>query len=147
MYAYDPLCRKGRGYLEAVQVFEDKTFAQSIQRLSVHPKGNYCLQGKQEIVSKDCGEVSEQISSSSFGWNIYSGKGLRPSLKISHVPKKCIALKQRQRYFAVGFQTSQWMGLRSSIFKGNYSREEVFPYQILGKPERIKVFEGWFDFF
>ena len=35
--------------------------------------------------------------------------------------------------------------LRSSIFKGNILGGGI-SIQVLGKPERIKIFEGWFDF-
>src|SRR5690606_11786358 len=35
--------------------------------------------------------------------------------------------------------------IRSSIFKGNILGGGI-SIQVLGKPERTKIFEGWFDF-
>jgi hypothetical protein len=51
-----------------------------------------------------------------------------------------------KKYFAVGFpnESGGWV-LRSSIFKGNILGGGI-SIQILGTPNRIKIFEGWFDF-
>ena len=55
-------------------------------------------------------------------------------------------MNKGKRYFAVGFpnESGGWV-LRSSIFKGNILGGGI-SIQVLGKPESIKIFEGWFDF-
>lgn len=142
---YDHSAGKGGDIIEAVQVFEDKTFSQSIWRLSGSPlEGIIAPKVKQETVPKIVVERVEQISHPALVKYIQE-RGLKPE-EISQFAKEVHWRNKGKRYFAVGFanESGGWV-LRSSIFKGNILGGGI-SIQVLGKPERTKIFEGWFDF-
>ncbi len=142
---YDHATGRGGDILEAVQVFEDKTFFQSVERLSgsalegvVVPKKR--PESAQKIVVEKVLEISHDALK-----NYVRERGLKPD-EISQFAKEVHWINKGKRYFAVGFpnESKGWV-LRSSIFKGNILGGGI-SIQVLGKPDRIKIFEGWFDF-
>lgn len=142
---YDHSAGKGGDIIEAVQVFEDMTFSQSVQRLAgsiptsiINPKKKAQPASKIEI------ESIAKITHPAL-INYIKSRGLEPK-EIKAFGKEVHWTNKGKSYFAVGFpnESGGWV-LRSSIFKGNILGGGI-SIQVLGKPERIKVFEGWFDF-
>lgn len=142
---YDHSAGIGGDILEAVQVFENKTFPQSVQRLSgAPPERVIAPTNKPQSVSKIEIESIKKISHPALV-NYIEARGLEQE-DITAFAKEVHWRNKGKSYFAVGFpnESGGWV-LRSSIFKGNILGGGI-SIQILGKPERIKVFEGWFDF-
>lgn len=142
---YDHSAGKGGDIIEAVQVFEDMTFPQSIQRLAGSIPTNIIPPKKMaQHASKIEIESVAIISHPALIYYIQS-RGLEPE-EITAFAKEVHWRNKGKSYFAVGFpnESGGWV-LRSSIFKGNILGGGI-SIQTLGKPERIKVFEGWFDF-
>ncbi|WP_026956683.1 toprim domain-containing protein [Algoriphagus vanfongensis] len=142
---YDHSAGRGGDIIEAVQVFENMTFPQSIQRLAgsiptniIPPKKKTQTAPKIEI------DGINTISHPALV-NYIRSRGLEPN-EILAFAKEIHWKNKGKSYFAVGFpnESAGWV-LRSSIFKGNILGGGI-SIQILGKPKRIKVFEGWFDF-
>ena len=142
---YDHSAGKGGDIIEAVQVFENKTFPQSVQRLAgsiptsiITPKKKAKTDSKIEV------EGVTKISHPAL-INYIKSRGLEPD-EIATFAKEVHWKNKGKSYFAVGFpnESGGWV-LRSSIFKGNILGGGI-SIQIIGKPKRIKVFEGWFDF-
>lgn len=142
---YDHAAGHGGDIFRAVQVFENKTFLESVERLSgAFPVQKIIqkrpLEERQKIVVEKVSEISHDALI-----NYIRGRGLdlediKPFAKEVHWRNK------GKRYFAIGFpnESGGWM-LRSSIFKGNILGGGI-SIQILGTPANIKIFEGWFDF-
>lgn len=142
---YDHSAGRGGDIIEAVQVFEDKSFTESIQRLSDSPPERIILPKKKPVTApKIMIESVKEISHIALV-NYIRERGLEPD-EISQFAKEVHWRKKGKCYFAVGFpnETGGWV-LRSSIFKGNILGGGV-SIQILVKVKRIKIFEGWFDF-
>ncbi|WP_373399975.1 toprim domain-containing protein [Algoriphagus halophilus] len=142
---YDHSAGSGGDILEAVQVFENMTFPQSVQRLAgsiptsiITPKKRAQTDSKIEV------ESVAKISHPAL-INYIQSRGFEPG-EIANFAKEVHWKNKGKSYFAVGFpiESGGWV-LRSSIFKGNILGGGI-SIQNLGKPERIKVFEGWFDF-
>ncbi len=142
---YDHATGKGGDIIEAVQVFEDKNFFQSVERLSGSlPVRSIISRKKSETTPKIVVEKVSDISHDALV-NYIRGRGLDPR-EISQFAKEVHWRNKGKRYFAVGFpnESGGWV-LRSSIFKGNILGGGI-SIKILGKPIIIKIFEGWFDF-
>ena len=142
---YDHAAGRGGDVLEAVQVFENKTFAQSVEQLSDLPTERTVIpKNKPKVATKIKIEGVKKISHPALG-NYIRTRGLEPD-EISNFAKEVHWENKGKKYFAVGFpnESGGWV-LRSSIFKGNILGGGI-SIQILGNPERIKIFEGWFDF-
>lgn len=142
---YDHAAGKGGDILEAVQVFENKSFFESVERLSGSlPVRSFITREKPEICPKIVVEKVSEISHDAL-INYIRGRGLEPD-EISLFAKEVHWRNKGKRYFAVGFpnESGGWV-LRSSIFKGNILGGGI-SIEGLGIPERIKIFEGWFDF-
>lgn len=142
---YDHSAGKGGDIIEAVQVFEDMTFPQSVQRLAGSiPSSIITPKKKVQPASKIEIENIAKIKHSAL-INYIKSRGLEPD-EIAPFAKEVHWKNKGKSYFAVGFPNNSggWV-LRSSIFKGNILGGGI-SIQILGKPERIKIFEGWFDF-
>lgn len=142
---YDHSAGRGGDIIEAVQVFEDKSFTESIQRLSDSPPERIIIPKKKPVSAPNI--VVENVKEISHGAlvNYIRERGLEPD-EISQFAKEVHWRNKDKRYFAVGFpnESEGWV-LRSSIFKGNILGGGI-SIQVLGKAERIKIFEGWFDF-
>lgn len=142
---YDHAAGKGGDILEAVQVFENKSFFESIERLSRSlPVREFVPRQKTEIAQKIVVEKVSEISHDALIQYI-QGRGIDLQ-DIAPFGKEIHWLNKGKRYFAVGFpnESGGWV-LRSSIFKGNILGGGI-SIQVLGTIKRIKVFEGWFDF-
>jgi hypothetical protein len=142
---YDHAAGRGGDIIEAVQVFENKTFLQSVERLAGSPP-------ERIIAPKQKPRVVPKIEVESVGGVTHQAlkdyirsRGLEPE-EIAEFAKEVHWRNKGKSYFAVGFpnESGGWV-LRSSIFKGNILGGGI-SIQVLGNPERIKVFEGWFDF-
>ena len=142
---YDHSAGKGGDIIEAVQVFENMTFPQSVQRLAesiptsiITPKKRAQTDSKIEV------ESVVKIYHPALIDYIQS-RGFEPG-EISTFAKEVHWKNMGKSYFAVGFpnESGGWV-LRSSIFKGNILGGGT-SIHILGNPNRIKIFEGWFDF-
>ncbi|MEB2774552.1 toprim domain-containing protein [Algoriphagus sp. D3-2-R+10] len=143
---YDHSAGRGGDIIEAVQVFENQTFPQSVERLSgLSPESVIVSKKKPKPIPKIEIESVEEISHLALV-NYVRTRGLDPS-EIAPFAKEVHWRNKGKSYFAVGFpnESGGWV-LRSSIFKGNILGGGV-SIQILGKLKRIKIFEGWFDFF
>lgn len=142
---YDHAAGFGGDIFRAVQVFENKSFVESVERLSgAFPVKNFIQKRPSEKRQKIVVEKVSEISHDAL-INYIRGRGLeledtKPFAKEVHWRNK------GKRYFAIGFpnESGGWV-LRSSIFKGNILGGGI-SIQILGKPGSIKIFEGWFDF-
>lgn len=142
---FDHSVGRGGDIIEAVQVFENKSFFQSVERLSGSLPITSVIQRQmpengQKIVVEKVSEISHDALI-----NYIRERGLEPD-EISQFAKEVHWKNKGKRYFALGFpnEAGGWV-LRSSIFKGNILGGGI-SIQVLGKPERIKIFEGWFDF-
>jgi hypothetical protein len=142
---YDHAAGRGGDIIEAVQVFENKTFPQSVERLAgSHPEGIISPKRKPRVVPKieieSVGAITHQALK-----DYIQTRGLETE-EIAEFGKEVHWKNKGKSYFAVGFpnESGGWV-LRSSIFKGNILGGGI-SVQVLGNPERIKVFEGWFDF-
>ena len=142
---YDHSAGRGGDIIEAVQVFEDKSFTESIQRLSDSPPERIIIPKKKPVSAPNIVVESVRGISHIALVNYIRERGLEPN-EISQFAKEVHWRNKGKRYFAVGFpnEAGGWV-LRSSIFKGNILGGGI-SVQVLGKPQRIKVFEGWFDF-
>lgn len=142
---YDHAAGYGGDIFRAVQVFENKSFVESLERLSgAFPVKKIIQKRPSEERQKIAVEKVSEISHDAL-INYIHGRGLelediRPFAKEVHWRNK------GKRYFAIGFpnESGGWV-LRSSIFKGNILGGGI-SIQILGTPRNIKIFEGWFDF-
>ncbi|WBL42347.1 toprim domain-containing protein [Algoriphagus halophytocola] len=142
---YDHAAGRGGDVLEAVQVFENKTFAQSVEQLSDLPTERTGVpKNKPKAAPKIKIESVKKVSHPALV-NYIRTRGLEPD-EISNFAKEVHWENKGKKYFAVGFpnESGGWV-LRSSIFKGNILGGGI-SIQILGTPDRIKIFEGWFDF-
>lgn len=142
---YDHAAGRGGDVLEAVQVFENKTFVQSVDQLSDLPTERTVVpQNKHKTASKIIIESVKNVSHPALV-NYIRSRGLDPD-EISDFAKEVQWQNKGKSYFAVGFpnESGGWV-LRSSIFKGNILGGGI-SIQNLGTPNRIKIFEGWFDF-
>jgi hypothetical protein len=142
---YDHAAGQGGDILQAVQVFENKTFVESVERLSgAFPIKNFIqkkpLEERQKIVVEKVSEISHDALINYILERGIDFEDIKPFAKEVHWRNK------GKRYFAVGFpiESGGWV-LRSSIFKGNILGGGI-SMQILGTPKSTKVFEGWFDF-
>ncbi len=142
---YDHAAGKGGDIIAAVQEFENKTFFESVERLSVTvPVREFLPRQKPEIAPKIVVEKVSEISHEALIQYIRGrGIGLQD---IAPFGKEVHWRHKGKRYFAVGFpnQSGGWV-LRSAIFKGNILGGGI-SIQIIGTVKSIKVFEGWFDF-
>ncbi|WP_339751200.1 toprim domain-containing protein [Algoriphagus aquimarinus] len=142
---YDHSAGRGGDIIEAVQVFENKTFPQSVQRLSGSaPERIITPRKKPKPIPKIEIERVEEVSHPTL-LNYIRERGLGPE-EISSFAKEVHWKNKGKQYFAVGFsnESGGWV-LRSSIFKGNILGGGI-SIEVLGSPARIKIFEGWFDF-
>lgn len=142
---YDHAAGRGGDVLEAVQVFENKTFAQSVKQLSDLPTvGIVVPKNKPRAAPKIKIQMVKKVSHPALS-NYIRTRGLEPD-EISNFAKEVHWNNKGKSYFAVGFpnESGGWV-LRSSIFKGNILGGGI-SIQVLGNPNRIKIFEGWFDF-
>ncbi|GMQ28027.1 toprim domain-containing protein [Algoriphagus confluentis] len=142
---YDHAAGLGGDIFRAVQVFENKTFLESVERLSGAFPVKKIIQKRtseerQKIVVEKVSEISHDALV-----NYIRGRGLELE-DIKPFAKEVHWRNKGKRYFAIGFpnESGGWV-LRSSIFKGNILGGGV-SIQILGTPASIKFFEGWFDF-
>lgn len=142
---YDHAAGHGGDIFRAVQVFENKTFVQSVERLSGAFSVRTFIQKKlseerQKILVEKVSEISHDALV-----NYIKGRGIDLE-DIKPFAKEIHWLNKGKRYFAIGFsnESGGWV-LRSSIFKGNILGGGI-SIQILGIPNSIKIFEGWFDF-
>ncbi|WP_323829630.1 toprim domain-containing protein [Algoriphagus persicinus] len=142
---YDHSAGRGGDIIEAVQVFEDKSFTESIKRLSDSPPERIIIPKKKPVSAPNIVVESVRGISHIALINYIRERGLEPN-EISQFAREVHWRNKGKRYFAVGFpnEAGGWV-LRSSIFKGNILGGGI-SVQVLGKPQRIKVFEGWFDF-
>lgn len=142
---YDHAAGRGGDIIEAVQVFENKTFPKSVERLvGSQPERITAPNPKPRVIPKiEIGSVRE-ITHQALKDYIRS-RGLEPE-EIAEFGKEVHWKNKGKSYFAVGFpnESGGWV-LRSSIFKGNILGGGI-SIQVLGNPKRIKIFEGWFDF-
>ncbi|WP_339867135.1 toprim domain-containing protein [uncultured Algoriphagus sp.] len=142
---YDHSEGRGGDIIEAVQVFEDKSFTESVQRLSDSPPEKIIIPKKKPVsASKIVVENVKEISHIALV-NYIRERGLEPD-EISQFAKEVHWRNKGKRYFAIGFpnESGGWV-LRSSIFKGNILGGGI-SIEILGNPVSTKIFEGWFDF-
>lgn len=142
---YDHAAGRGGDILEAVQVFEKKSFFQSVDRLSGYvPVTTFIAREKSESVENIVVEKVSEISHDALV-NYIRERGLEPD-EISQFAKEVHWRNKGKRYFALGFPNDSggWV-LRSSIFKGNILGGGM-SIQVLGKGGSTKIFEGWFDF-
>lgn len=142
---YDHSSGMGGDVIEAAQVFENLTFFQSIHRLSGSaPKGIISTIKRTQAAPKIEVESIKKISHPAL-INYIKSRGLEPD-EVATFAKEIHWKNKGKSYFAVGFpiESGGWV-LRSSIFKGNILGGGI-SIQVLGKPEKIKIFEGWFDF-
>ncbi|WP_439488995.1 toprim domain-containing protein [Algoriphagus sp.] len=142
---YDHAAGRGGDVLEAVQVFENKTFVQSVQQLSDLPTERIVIpKNKPKAAPKIKIETVKEVSHPAL-LNYIRTRGLEPD-EISDFAKEVHWSNRGKSYFAVGFpnESGGWV-LRSSIFKGNILGGGI-SIQVLRNPNRIKIFEGWFDF-
>lgn len=142
---YDHAAGLGGDIFRAVQVFENKTFVESVERLSgTSPIKSFIHKRPREDRQK---VVVEKVTDISHGALIsyIQGRGIDLA-DIKPFAKEVHWRNRGKRYFAIGFQNESggWV-LRSSIFKGNIL-EGGISIQIIGTPKSIKIFEGWFDF-
>lgn len=142
---YDHAAGKGGDIIAAVQEFENKTFFESVERLSgTMPVREFLPRQKPEITQKIVVEKVSEISHDALIQYI-RGRGIELQ-DIVPFGKEVHWQNKGKRYFAVGFpnKSGGWV-LRSSIFKGNILGGGI-SVQVLGTVKSIKVFEGWFDF-
>lgn len=142
---YDHSSGRGGDIIEAVQVFENKTFPQSVQRLSGSaPERIITPRKKPKPIPKIEIEIVKKISHPALA-NYVRSRGLEPE-EIAPFAKEVHWKNNGKQYFAVGFpnEAGGWV-LRSSIFKGNILGGGI-SIEVLGNLDRIKIFEGWFDF-
>lgn len=142
---YDHAAGKGGDVIAAVQEFENKTFFESVESLSGSVQvREFIPRQKPEIPQKIVVEKVSEISHDALIQYI-QGRGIDLQ-DIAPFGKEVHWKNKGKRYFAVGFsnESEGWV-LRSSIFKGNILGGGI-SIQVLGNPERIKIFEGWFDF-
>jgi len=142
---YDHSAGRGGDIIEAVQVFEDKSFTESIQRLSDSARERIIIPMRKPVTApKIVVENVKEISHIALV-NYIRERGLEPD-EISQFAKEIHWRNKSKCYFAVGFPNDSggWV-LRSSIFKGNILGGGM-SIQVLGKGGSTKIFEGWFDF-
>lgn len=142
---YDHSAGRGGDIIEAVQVFENMTFPQSVQRLAGSiPTSIITTKKKAQPASKIEIDSIANITHPAL-INYIQSRGIEPN-EIKAFANEVHWKNKGKSYFAVGFlnESGGWV-LRSSIFKGNILGGGI-SIQVLGKPKKIKVFEGWFDF-
>jgi hypothetical protein len=142
---YDHAAGKGGDIIAAVQEFENKSFFESVESLSRSvPEREFVLRQKPKITQKIVVEKVSEISHDALVQYI-RGRGIDLQ-DIAPFAKEVHWRNKGKRFFAVGFpnESGGWV-VRSSIFKGNILGGGI-SIQTLGKPNRTKVFEGWFDF-
>lgn len=142
---YDHAAGHGGDIFRAVQVFENKTFVESVERLpGAIPVTKIIqrrpLEERQKILVEKVSEISHDALI-----NYIRGRGIELE-DIMPFAKEVHWRNKGKRYFAIGFpnESCGWV-LRSSIFKGNILGGGI-SIQVLGTPGGIKIFEGWFDF-
>jgi hypothetical protein len=142
---YDHAAGLGGDIFRAVQVFENKTFVESVERLSrAFPVKSFIQKRPSEERQKIVVEKDSEVSHDALV-NYIRGRGIELE-DIKTFAKEVHWRNKGKRYFAVGFpnESGGWV-LRSSIFKGNILGGGI-SIQVLGTVKSIKVFEGWFDF-
>ena len=142
---YDHAAGLGGDIFRAVQVFENKTFVESVEQLSgALPVKNIVQKRLSAESTKIIVEKVSEISHDALV-NYIRGRGIDLE-DIKPFAKEVYWQNKGKRYFAIGFpnESGGWV-LRSSIFKGNILGGGI-SIQILGTPASIKIFEGWFDF-
>ena len=142
---YDHSAGRGGDIIQAVQIFENKTFFQAVQEFS----------GSSPIEST----ISRKISENTHKIEVMRTLVISHDALVSYVHERGLEVQEisgfakeiqwrnvDKRYFAVGFpnESGGWV-LRSSVYKGNILGGGI-SIQILGSPKRTKIFEGWFDF-
>lgn len=142
---YDHSAGRGGDILQAVQIFENKTFFQAVEGfLSSSPIESTINRRKSEISHKI--EVMRALEISHEALVNYARNRGLESEEISAFGKEVHWRNGDKRYFAIGFpnESGGWV-LRSSVYKGNILGGGI-SVQTLGTPTRTKLFEGWFDF-
>ncbi|MBS4071459.1 MAG: toprim domain-containing protein [Algoriphagus sp.] len=142
---YDHAAGLGGDIFRAVQVFENKSFVESVERLSGAFPVKKIIQKRPseespKIIVKKVTEISHDALINYIKRRGLDLEDIKPFAKEVHWRNK------GNCYFAIGFpnESGGWV-LRSSIFKGNILGGGI-SIQILGTPSGIKIFEGWFDF-
>ncbi len=143
---FDHSSGRGGDIIEAVMYFEDKSFKEAIEVLSnespvmiSQPRITKFNSNPIEIVKVKNVEHPSLIQ-------YLENRGIRMN-DMMDVVREVHWRNKESKYFALGIQTDKGgYVLRSSIYKGTILAGGISTVKVGSKPERVKVFEGLFDF-
>lgn len=148
---YDHAKGDGGDIIKAVQLFEQKTFAEAIQRLS----------NRSDIVANGYQAFYKQNGDTEYDIEIFKvlDKVQHPALinylhsrglvlaDISDVAKEVHWKNGEVKFFAIGFpNVNSGFAARSKVYKGNLNGGGISTFIIGNRPQSIKLFEGSMDF-
>lgn len=148
---YDHAKGEGGDIIKAVQLFENKTFVEALQRLSNNL--DIIANGYQAFYKKN-GETEYDIEITRI-----LDKVQHPALitylhsrslelsDINDVAKEVHWKNGNDKFFAIGFpNVNKGYSVRSKVYKGNLNGGGISTFTIGNKPESLKLFEGSMDF-
>lgn len=143
---FDHSSGQGGDIIKAVQVFENKSFYDAIQKLSANtPIENKIIRKKQ--VQKNNYEIIREVEISHPALKEYIiSRGLEPD-GVAAFCKELHWKHNENSYFGIGLKNDNggW-GVRSKLFKGNLISSGISTLRIGDRVGGIKIFEGMFDF-
>lgn len=148
---YDHAKGDGGDIIKAVQLFENKTFADAINRLD---KNDDIIADCYQKFYKRNGETQYEVSINKILDNVehpalvnyLETRGLE--LKdIANTGKEVHWTNGKDEFFAIGFENKNGgYAVRSKFFKGNLNGGGISSFTIGEIPKSIKIFEGSMDF-
>ncbi|MVN23009.1 CHC2 zinc finger domain-containing protein [Mucilaginibacter arboris] len=148
---YDHAIGDGGDIIKAVQKFENKSFVEAVQRLSIN--SDIVIDAYKSFLKKN-GETNLEIEIIEVK-NKVQHPALITYLKsrgldiadIIDTAKEVHWSNGKDVFFAIGFNNlNGGYAVRSKVYKGNLKAGGICAYTIGGKPESIKLFEGSMDF-
>lgn len=148
---YDHAKGEGGDLIRAVQLFENKTFVEALQRLS--DKSDIIANGYDAFYKKN-GDTEYNIEITKVLDGIkhpalisyMNSRGL-DVLDVADVAKEVHWKNGDDHFFAIGFpNANNGFAVRSKVFKGNLNGGGISTFTIGKQPQSIKIFEGSMDF-
>lgn len=148
---YDHAKGEGGDIIKAVQLFENKTFVEAMQRLT---NNSDILANGYQAFYKENGDTEYDIEITNVLDKVQhpalitylNSRGLDLS-DIIDVAKEVHWKNGEDKYFAIGFiNAHKGYAVRSKVYKGNINGGGISTFTIGRNPQSIKLFEGSMDF-
>jgi len=148
---YDHAKGEGGDIIKAVQLFENKTFVEAINRLD---KNTDIIADAYQSFYKKNGETEYKVSIIKILdkvqhpalLNYLESRGLEVK-DIANAGKEVHWTNGKDNFFAIGFENKNGgYAVRSKLYKGNLNGGGISSFTIGANPQSIKMFEGSMDF-